>query len=348
MLRLNFPAQTQIRARGGPGCTVLMLALVCVCCSLPAWTLELTAHGKIRAIIEEMVAEHGYDPGYLQDLFADVELLPEVIAAIKRPSERLPWYKYRKIFLTQARIEGGVEFLIRYKTALRRAELKFGVPSAIIVAIIGVETNYGRTMGKYPVIGSLTTLSLQYPQRNRFFTSELKQFLLLARDEQLPPLTVKGSYAGAMGIPQFMPSSYRNYSVDFSGDGKRDLVLDTTDAIGSVANYLYKHDWIENGPIASNVYVNDTAVEGLITTELSTTSSVGLLRRSGIEVRAAYPDATTTSLIRLEQDGEHFLYRAVFDNFYVITRYNNSVSYAMAVRDLGLALAKVMNGKADG
>lgn len=338
MACLCFSAGSRTRSR-------LLSGLFIACAwlsSTPAFALQLAEHDKIRALIDEMVAEHGYDAGYLQSLFARVDLQPEVIVAITRPAERLPWYRYKKIFLNEARIENGIDFWTRYKSVLRRAELEFGVPAAIIVAIIGVETNYGRVPGKYSVIESLTTLSLQYPQRSGFFTSELKNFLLLARDEQLPPLTVKGSYAGAIGIPQFIPSSYSAYSVDFSQNGARDLVLEVEDAIGSVANYLHVHNWVENGPIASDVDVSGAHVDELIATGLSTASSVEALTRAGVKVEGNYPGATRVNLIRLHQDEQSYQYRAVFDNFYVITRYNTSVLYAMAVRELGLAIARKM------
>ncbi len=188
-------------------------------------------------------------PGF--KLLDQVAPREDIIAAISRPAESKPWYKYRPIFLTPERIRQGAEFMAANAETLTRAEAAYGIPPEIVTAIIGVETFYGRQAGGYRVIDALATLAFDYPPRSTYFLSELEQYLLLTREEEIDPLTIKGSYAGAMGKPQFMPSSYRNFAVDFDGDSKRDLWNNTEDAIGSVARYLGEHGWEPHQPVTS-------------------------------------------------------------------------------------------------
>lgn len=307
--------------------------------SFQAEALDLAQHGKIQALVDELVSDHQYDRGQLEQLFGRVELQPRVIELIKRPAERLSWDRYRKIFISDTRINGGVKFWRENKAVLQRAETKYGVPTAVIVAIIGVETGYGSNMGSFPVIGSLTTLSLQYPRRSKFFSSELKKFLLLVREEQLDPLSTKGSYSGAIGIPQFMPSSYRAYAVDFSKDGRRDLVGNSQDAIGSVANYLAQHKWAEGGPIVDDVKYTGPAVPQFQSKEYSPKSTLADMQKVGVRVNGGHVGNTRASLVNLADNEEDPLYRAVFHNFYVITKYNRSLWYAMAVYELSRDVA---------
>lgn len=306
------------------------------------FALDVGKNDKIQALIREMAAEHQYDPAYLEQLFSRVELQPKVIAAMTRPFERLPWHRYRKIFISDARIKGGVKFWTEHQGVLRRAEQEYGVPAAVIVAIIGVETSYGSNLGGFAVIESLSTLALEYPRRSKFFTSELKKFLLLVRDEQLDPFAIKGSYAGAIGIPQFMPSSYRTYAVDFNQSGRRDLVYDVEDAIGSVANYLREHKWSKGGPIANDIDYNATAVTPFVSKKYSPVATVGDLAKSGISVHGGHAASTKTSLVKLEREDKSYLYRAVFKNFYVITKYNRSLLYAMVVDELSRDIDQLM------
>ena len=307
-----------------------------------ASALDVGEHEKIQTLIREMAAEHQYDPVYLEQLFSRVELQPKVIAAITRPYERLPWHRYQKIFISDARTRDGVKFWKEHQSILQRAEEEYGIPAAVIVAIIGVETNYGSNLGGYAVIESLSTLALEYPRRSKFFTSELKKFLLLVRDEQLDPFSIKGSYAGAIGIPQFMPSSYRMYAVDFNQSGRRDLVHDVEDAIGSVANYLREHKWSRGGPIVTQIEYNNAAVTPFVSKKYKPVATVGDLTKSGISVQGSHAASTKTSLVKLERADKSYLYRAVFKNFYVITKYNRSLLYAMVVYELSRDIDQLM------
>lgn len=294
---------------------------------------------ELRSFIDEMVAKHNFDSASLVSLFSHVHLRPDIIEAISHPAEGKPWYQYRPIFLTRARINAGVKFWNQHAAALEKAQRTYGVPPRIVVAIIGVETRFGTYKGKYPVIDSLSTLAFDYPKRGAFFRSELEQFLLLAREEKLDPLAVKGSYAGAMGGPQFISSSYRHYAVDFDGDGKRDLIDDVDDMIGSVANYFSEHGWQAGQPIAARAQVKDSDDPGLDTSELKPQYDLATLRAHGVSTRTKLPKDTVASLIRLEgkQGPEYWL---GLQNFYVITRYNHSPLYAMAVYQLGDAIAQ--------
>ena len=215
----------------------------------------------VKIFIDEMVEQHGFDRAYLEDKFASAKRLDNVLESIAKPAEKeLNWGQYRPIFVTNKRSNKGKKFIRENRATLERAEKEYGVPVEIIAAIIGVETFYGRHTGKYTVFDSLTTLGFDYPKRGKFFRSELKQFLLLSKEEDIDIETMTGSYAGAMGMPQFISSSYRRYAVDFDGDGKRDLWNSTEDVIGSVANYFSEHGWVKGGEVASQVTVTDTSI----------------------------------------------------------------------------------------
>ncbi|GHA16063.1 hypothetical protein GCM10008090_27300 [Arenicella chitinivorans] len=217
--------------------------------------ISLDDHAQLRAVAEELVAQNYYSRAELDAIFKDVEIQQSVLDAMMNPAEyRLTWGKYRKIFLGQERIQQGVEFWQEHAETLARAEKEYGVPASVIVAIIGVETKFGRIVGKHKVLDSLTTLSVGYPRRSKFFTKELKEFLLLAKENNLDPHAIVGSYAGAVGYPQFISSSYRHYAVDFSGDGVTDLMSQPVDAIGSVANYLKRNGWQPGGAITSTAH----------------------------------------------------------------------------------------------
>lgn len=211
-----------------------------------------------------MVTKHDFDKNVLSQTFAKVEVKDSILKAISRPAEKSkPWYDYRKIFITDKRINGGVKFWQQHAEALQAAEQKYGVPVEVIIAILGVETRYGGNVGGYRVVDALSTLAFRYPPRSPFFRSELEHFLLLTREEKMSLLDPVGSYAGAMGLGQFMPSSYREYAVDFDGDGKRDIWTNPVDAIGSIANYLKRHGWI-----AGESIVHQTEISGSEPTEL--------------------------------------------------------------------------------
>lgn len=311
---------------------------VLVVCNVSA--AEVAQYPVIERIIENLVTKHGYSKTELLQVFSKVQLRPSVVAAIKKPYEALPWHRYRKLFVTETHIRDGMDFWNRHKATLDRAERQFGVPQQIIVAIIGVETRYGQSMGRHRVLDSLTTLVVQYPRRRAFFSDELEHFLLLTLEEGLDPLAVKGSYAGAMGVPQFIASSYRHYAVDFNGDQRRDLIGQPEDAIGSVANYLHRHRWQAGKPIAGDAVVSKTSVaDQHVTEKLKTNSTVARLTKAGISSSVPLNGASPAALVRLDNGGMPE-YRIVFNNFYVITKYNRSIHYAMAVFELGEELRK--------
>ena len=228
----------------------------------------LARRADVQAFIREMAARHGFNAARLQAVFGRAYAKPDIIAAMSRPAEAKPWYAYRPIFVNPKRIQGGVAFWRANEAALARAEQAFGVPPEIVVAIIGVETQYGGNMGKYRVLEALSTLAFDYPRRADYFRKELENFLLLTRAEGIDPLTPRGSYAGAMGYGQFMPGSFRSYAVDFDGDGHRDLWRNPRDAIGSVANYFKKHGWRTGEPVAVPARVSGAAYPALVSRKL--------------------------------------------------------------------------------
>ena len=294
----------------------------------------LVTRPEVRAFIQEMSVKHGLDADALSTLFEQAHSQSSIIELMKRPAEGKPWHVYRKIFLTPERIAGGVDFWRDHQNALSKAEQLYGVPAEIIVAIIGVETRYGGNTGGHKVLEALSTLAFDFPERAAFFRKELENYLLLTREEGINPLSLQGSYAGAMGLAQFMPSSYRAYAVDFDGDGQRDLWNNTYDAIGSVANYLAKHRWQPGAPIATSAQVSGDQYLALISTKIGKPgSSVAALRRHGVNPQGAFDEKTLAMLLQLK--GQNGLeYWLGFYNFYVITRYNRSPLYAMAVYQL--------------
>ncbi len=318
-----------------------LIFLMLAATNTAVWGLDINAHQDVRILIGEMVREHGFKAGDLNRIFAHAQLRPEIVEAMQRPYEAKPWYQYRRLFITDQNIANGVEFWRANKAVLQRAEDVFGVPASIVVAIIGIETRYGKVLGKHPVIDSLTTLVLQYPRRSRYFRKELKHYLLLTRDEGLDPVTTRGSYAGAMGIPQFLASSYRSYAVDFNNDGRRDLLAQPEDAIGSVANYLAKHRWARAQPVVTTVHLGEgVSLDGLVNRKLKPKHTVQQLDQAGVRLIGEFDKELRASLVELEQANDGKEHRATFPNFYVITRYNQSIHYAMAMYELSVALEK--------
>ncbi len=293
---------------------------------------SVLSHPDSAAFIDRMVGEYDFDRGQLQSLFGAAHMRPSVIERITRPAEAKPWYQYRKIFLGERRINDGAAFWNAHAATLARAEAEFGVAAEVVVAIIGVETLYGHYRGKDPVLESLATLAFDYPKRGKFFGGELEQYLLLARDEDWDPLTIKGSYAGAMGLPQFIPSSYRRLAIDFDGDGHRDLIDNPADAIGSVAWYLKKSGWQPGQTIAAPASVRGDNWRAVERKGLKPATAVSALGAAGIRARTPVT-ATSAALVTMEgaKGPEHWL---GFDNFYAITRYNHSPLYALAVFQL--------------
>ena len=294
----------------------------------------------VRQFIDEMVDRHGFVRKELRTLFSRARFQPNVIKAITPPTEprAKSWQAYRALFLTQQRIDAGAEFRTRHAAALARATELYGVPEEIIVAIIGVETVYGRNTGNYRVIDALSTLAFDYRPRAEFFRAELEHFLLYARDAGIDTLSLKGSFAGAIGIPQFMPGSYRRYAVDLDGDGKQDLSGSFADAIGSVANFLKAHGWETGQPVAFPAEVRGEHYRKLVDAGIKPTYRCGDLAGFGVSNSGrADPDAPC-ALIELETPGEANQYLAGLNNFYVLTRYNRSSLYAAAVLELAQAV----------
>lgn len=312
------------------------------------------ARADVREFVDEMVREQGFDRASLLRLFADARYQPKIIAAMQRPLLAPPkWYEYAPSFLSPARVEGGVAWWHGNAAALARAEATYGVPAEIIVAIVGVETFYGRNMGSYRVLDALTTLAFDYPRRATFFRGELRQFLLLSRDLGVSPTVPKGSFAGALGVPQFMPGSYRNFAVDFDGDGRANLWTDGTDVVGSVANFLARHDWQRGQPVLLPAVIAPEGRDAVLRR-----LDGGISERRPLEAWAGdgvttldsvSPDIGPVGLLMLEQRSngvDDATYWIACNNFYVITRYNRSRLYATAVYELGNAIRRAREAAA--
>lgn len=297
---------------------------------------EFRQYEEVQAIIASLEQEKIYAPGELAALFEQVARDEGVLKAIARPAEGTKeWKEYRPIFLTSERVEKGLAFWREHEETLNRAEATYGVPPEMILAILGVETKYGGNKGRNRVIDALATLGLDYPPRAPFFRKELREFLILSKENGLDPLNTWGSYAGAMGYPQFMPSSWRRLAVDFDGDKKIDLINNPVDAIGSIANYFKANGWKTGEPLAVRARIINQEYDSVISKELKTVSTLGEIAKKGLVPRetASFMATTPASAIRLQGDngGEFWL---GFTNFYVITTYNRSILYAMAAMQL--------------
>ena len=292
-----------------------------------------------NGFVSNMVEKHQFDDAELKQLFQSVEIKEKIIKTMERPAEGLPWYKYRKIFMTDKRIKGGVKFWQENEVALSEVEAETGVPAEIIVAIIGVETQYGENTGHHRVIDALSTLGFAYPKRSKFFLGELESFLILCREEKMNPLDPTGSYAGAMGIPQFMPSSYRAYAADFENDKKRDIWNNPADAIASVANYFIKHHWLKGGAVAFPVTTEGDAYQQALTKGLKPDLKWNELQALSVNSQQTLKQDESVKLLAYQQEEASDLWIGLH-NFYVITRYNHSPLYAMAVYQLSTAIAE--------
>ncbi|PLW84077.1 lytic murein transglycosylase B [Kineobactrum sediminis] len=348
------------------------LALLGLWSALATGSVSYGDHPAALALVEQLVEEEttepGFDRDYLLEIMASAQRQDRILEAIARPAEKVkPWHEYRQIFLTEQREREGLQFYAAHRATLERAETEMGVPAAVIAAIMGVETYYGRITGNYRVIDALATLAFDYPRRSGFFTRELKSYLLLTREQGLDPLSLNGSYAGAMGYGQFMPSSYRSYAVDFDDDGVIDIWRNPVDAIGSVANYLRRHGWRSGEGVAvaaqhgsdvagaASPKVPDPGIpdpgvpdpgvpEHWFNAGLVPERTVEEFTRAGLQpLRPLDPGAKVTAMRFEGADGdEHWL---GLHNFYVITRYNHSAMYAMSVHQLSQRLAEgVMQG----
>ena len=313
--------------------TAALLALGLVS---PAVAVPLAEHPPLQALVDDLVSKEGFDRESLERLLAGAAFQQSIIDAITRPAEKMPWHRYRPIFMTEQRIAGGVEFWRTHADLLARAEREHGVPASVITAIIGVETRYGAVTGRYRAVDALTTLTVAGLSRSAFFGRELRELVLLGREERLDLDTLSGSYAGALGLPQFIPSSYRAYAIDFDADGRRDLLASPADAIGSVANYLARHGWQRGEPISAAATVTPAGAS-LAQGDLKPTLTLAELGQRGVGVPSGAAPTLKAKLIRLEtEQGDE--YHLGFQNFYAITRYNHSALYAMAVTQLAAAI----------
>jgi membrane-bound lytic murein transglycosylase B len=313
---------------------VRALLLLLAVLALPAAAQPYGERTEVQAFISELVKRHGFAERELQALFSRVQKVDGVMQLMV-PAERPPWEQYHAMFVNDARIEGGVAFWKANRRALRRAEREYGVPAQYIVAIIGVETYYGKNMGRWRVIDALSTLAFDYPSRAPFFRSELEQYLLLARETGQDVFALRGSYAGAIGIPQFMPGSLRRYGVDFDGDGAIDLRRSSADAIGSVGNFLKSHGWRAGEPVIYKALIKTEEARKYVDGSVTPKYPLQELVSAGLELEPA-PLATDALGVLVALGDEH---RVGLHNFWVITRYNRSAFYATVVSDLAAALA---------
>lgn len=297
-----------------------------------------TTHAAYPAFEARLIEQHGFTREELQQWFSAAERKDSILEAISRPAERrLSWGEYRRIFITPARIDGGIAFWRANAAALERAATTYGVPPEVVVAIIGVETRYGSNMGSYRVIDALATLAFDYPPRSEFFGRELEQFLIMAREQGFDPISLMGSYAGAMGMGQFIPSSFRAYAVDFDGDHHADIWNSRADAIGSVANYFSRHGWQNGAQVVVQARALGKVAKDRMNPGLEPNIAVSDL--SGIGLAAKGPLGDAGYVLPLMLDGEAGTeYWLGLHNFYVITRYNRSALYAMAVHQLSQAI----------
>ena len=321
---------------------VAAILLVSGSCSQAAdKTFVDLAQPNVAAFIDEMVASQDFDRDALSAVLGEAEIKQTIIDKISTPAERkLSWGEYRKIFITKERIAAGTTFWIENREMLERIQQESGVSVEMIVGIIGVETYYGRITGKDRVLDALATLAFDYPPRSKFFRNELMQFLILAREEEIDATTPLGSYAGAMGRPQFMPSSFRAYAVDASGDGKRDIWNNWADVAGSVANYFVEHGWRTDEEVVAQASLSDRW-DGPVPkpkNTLSAKDTVASLSKKGVVFATNLPDDSASQLLSYEGDEGPELWVG-FHNFFVITRYNRSVMYALAAYQLGQEVA---------
>lgn len=325
----------KILSRSLLACTCLWSAMSC------AQDENYLANPGAVAVMDELVSEEGFDRQALEAIFTDASRQQSILDAMSRPAEKTKaWYEYREIFLNEKRESQGVAFYHEHRATLERAERETGVPAEIIVAIIGVETYYGRIAGSYRVIDALSTLAFDYPRRSEFFTKELKHYLILTRDQGMDPLVLKGSYAGAMGYGQFMPSSYRSYAIDFDGDDKADIWNNPVDAIGSVANYFKAHGWTPGAEVIVPAAAKGDIPEEMMSRgrNLKPRFTVAEFIAAGLVPKAeADPTAEAIGIEFELADGME--YWLGLHNFYVITRYNHSAMYAMSVYQLSQRIA---------
>jgi membrane-bound lytic murein transglycosylase B len=293
---------------------------------------------EVRQFIARVAVQDHIPKARLREILAAAETQPSILEAMDRRAEHGKlWFEYRAIFLTEKRIADGADFWIAHRSELAAASAASGVPPEYIVAILGVETSYGRSTGHYRVLDALATLAFDYPSRAKFFQDELEAFLQLTREASIDPLTATGSYAGAMGAPQFMPSTYRRYAVDAGKDGHVDLWTNWPDVFASVANYFREHSWTPGEPVLAEATADPAVTAAFEGHTLNMTETVASLQAKGLQFQTTLPGSAPAVLIAAD-DADTVRWRVGFHNFYVITRYNHSMLYAMAVSDLAAAL----------
>ncbi len=305
--------------------------------SRPALALD-TQRPDVQEFMAMMEQQDSFNAVRLRELLQSATSQPAILQAMDRPAEKAKlWYEYRPIFVNDKRIAEGVAFWTAHRAELQQASLQTGVPAEYLVAIIGVETAFGRLTGRFRVIDALSTLAFDYPPRAKFFQSELEQFLLLTREANIDPLTATGSYAGAMGAPQFMPSNYRRYAIDADHDGRIDLWTEWPDVFASIGNYFREHGWNPGEPVLSEAELAPDSAMSLDGRSLNLNETIGTLRARGVRFDTALPINSRALLIAVDEpDGIHW--RVGYENFYAITRYNHSALYAMAVYELATTL----------
>jgi membrane-bound lytic murein transglycosylase B len=322
-----------------------MLAAACLLVAQPAAAdAGYLARPDVRSFIDTMSVEHGIERSYLERILGDVRATPSVLRLVdpepsSAPSPARSYSRYRAKFLTPDLISTGSRFWSQNEDALGRAEAQFGVPAEVIVGILGVETAFGGNTGSFRVIDALTTIAFDGARRQEYFRDELKELLLLARESKLDPLAIKGSYAGAVGLPQFMPSSYRRYAVDYDGDGAIDLLGSASDAIGSVASYMKAFGWTTGETPTAPVRLALGSEPDLVS-GLQRVHDVSEVQDKGVVFSGRDPPAGLCSIFELPTPGERSKFVAGFKNFEVVTRYNRSTFYASAVLELGAAIRK--------
>ncbi len=318
--------------------TVALILAAALLLPMAARALDLE-RPEVHSFVDEMVDRHHLDRKWVERVVGAAETKSAIVDAMSKPAEKvMQWAAYRRIFLTEQRIRDGRAFYAEHRAQLEDAASRTGVPGEIIAAIVGVETFYGTKTGRYRVLDALATLAFDYPARAPYFRAELEQFLLLSREAAFDPLKATGSYAGAMGAPQFMPRSYRSFARDGDHDGHIDLWSDWADIIESVAHYFVEHGWRRGEPVFATAQLWDPDVEELPANRLELGQSIGSLRTRGVEFDSTLADDAKAMFVAL-RDTEAPTYRVGFHNFWVITRYNHSAMYALAVSELASALA---------
>ncbi|MEO8308594.1 MAG: lytic murein transglycosylase B [Pseudomonadota bacterium] len=318
--------------------TELLILALLACASHAAQQGVDLARQDVQDFVGTMVTQHKFDREELNSILQNAVFQQRIVDAIQRPAEKtLAWWEYRARFMTDERINAGVQVLTDNREALDRISQDSGVPPEYLVAITGVETFFGRITGRYRVLDSLVTLGFDYPPRGGFFRRELEQYLVMTREEGLDPRVPLGSYAGAMGLPQFMPSSFRAYAVDGNGDAHRDLWQSWPDAFASIANYFKQHGWRVGQPVLADA-AHENSTDDPAAAKLTLNETVAGLRQRGYQFETSLPASAPAMLVpaALEQG---MSWRVGFQNFFVITRYNRSPLYAMAVHDLAQAIA---------